>query len=364
MTISRPDAWPLERPDGVSEEAMALLAASEVVDLHLDTFIVHRLTGLDMTKRHGIGPLGGRLFGHLDFPTAVASGLTGGMWSITTNPFRPASSRWRTLQDNIRAYRAQIAAAEGRVRIASNMSDWRQARAAGAHVVLPAIQGGNAVQAAPEGIASLPSGFFTRITLVHLTNAVYGPTSSPFSLGFGKKARLTDSGRTLVEQMNAARIFVDLAHIGEQAFWDVVAHHDKGQPLIVTHTGVEGVRPHWRNLTDDQLRAVADTGGVIGIMFQVDFLRRPGGPRDVDMVLEHLEHVIAVAGEDAVAFGSDYDGAIIPPPDLRDGFAPARLVDAMLRRGWSDTRIQKALGLNFLRSFEALRPGSSAAPLA
>ena len=357
MTGLRPAAWPLERPAGVSDAAMALLAESEVIDLHLDAFIVHRLVGRDLNRRHGAGPLGGRGFGHLDFPTAVASGLTGGMWSITTNPFRTAASRWRVFQDNLRDFQGQIAGAEGKVRIVRTFAEWLAAREAGVHACLIAIQGGNALEAAPDGVLSIPDQLITRITLVHLTNATYGPSSSPLSFGKGATGHLTPAGKTLIAQMNAARVFVDLAHIGEQAFWDAVDTHDARQPLLATHTGVDGVRPHWRNLTDDQLRAIAKTGGVVGVIFQDSFLRRPGGPRDVDMVIEHMEHIVQVAGEDAVAIGSDYDGAIIPPPDLRDGHAPARLIDAMLRRGWPQDRIQKALAGNFLRCFEALRPG-------
>ena len=76
--------------------------------------------------------------------------------------------------------------------------------------------------------------------------------------------------------MNARRMFVDLAHIHESAFWDAVTEHDRSQPLIDTHTGVAGVTPHWRNLTDNQVKAIADTGGVVGIIFAEEFLRRIG----------------------------------------------------------------------------------------
>src|SRR5262249_11859767 len=143
----------------------------------------------------------------------------------------------------------------------------------------------------------------------------YGATSSPLGAGRREKG-LTSTGRTAIEQMNARRIFVDLAHIHERAFWDAVAVHDRTQPLLVTHTGVAGVRPHWRNLTDAQVKAVADTGGVVGIIFAEEFLRRPGGPADGAMIVEHVEHAIRVGGEDAVGLGSDFDGMIRPPRDV------------------------------------------------
>jgi membrane dipeptidase len=133
--------------------------------------------------------------------------------------------------------------------------------------------------------------------------------------------------------------------------------HDRTQPLLATHTGVAGVRPHWRNLTDDQLKAIADTGGVVGIIFAEEFLRRSDGPRDGGMIVEHLEHVIRVAGEDVPALGSDFDGMITPPPDVASAdTAYLRLVGLMLGRGWREERIRKVLGGNFLRALGMLRP--------
>ena len=119
---------------------------------------------------------------------------------------------------------------------------------------------------------------------------------------------------------------------------------------------VSGVKPHWRNLTDPQIRAVAKTGGTIGVIFAKAFLARKSGPRDRDMVLEHMEHIIEVAGEEHVSIGSDLDGFISPPKDLRNGDAYLRLVQSMLERGWSEERMKRVLGTNFLRTFEQLRP--------
>jgi len=344
---------------GVSREAAALLLDSDVIDLHLDTFIPPRLplVRYDLFKRHERGGLlGGRFFGHLDLPRALSGGLTGGMWSITTNPFRRASRRWVVFQKNLERFRAMVAATEGRLRLVRTLAEYRAARDAGAHGVFLSIQGGNALQRAPEGLASLgPDQPIVRVTLVHLTNAAFGITSSPFRLWKGKRG-LTDEGRDFVRMLNAHRVFVDLAHINRAGFWDAVEVHDKSQPLIATHTGVNGVRRVWRNLDDDQVKAVADTGGTVGIIFARNFLRPRGGAKDASLVVDHMSHVIDVAGEDFVSIGSDLDGAIVPPSDLRNGDSYARLVQKMLDRGWSDRRVKKVLGGNYLRALGALRP--------
>jgi membrane dipeptidase len=220
---------------------------------------------------------------------------------------------------------------------------------------MPAIQGGNALEAAPELAASIPDDIITRVTLVHLTNSAFGTTSSPLALWRSGKG-LTTKGREMVQSLNAQRILVDLAHINPEGFWDAVDVHDMSQPLIATHTGVDGVRPHWRNLDDKQLKAIAETGGTIGVIFALPFLKRRGGPSNLDMVLEHLEHIIAVCGEDHASIGSDYDGAIVPPRDCRDGLAYPRMTQRMLERGWSATRVEKVLRGNALRVLGAVRP--------
>jgi membrane dipeptidase len=340
---------------GCSLDAVQLTRGAELIDLHVDTFILPRLWGYDPLARHHRGPFGRRFFGHLDVPRMLDGGLDGAMWSITTNPFRPRRSRWRVFLRNLAALRHLIERARGRLEEVQSLAGYHAARGRGAHACLLAIQGLNAVEGAPAGAASLPDGI-VRITLVHLTNALYGATSSP--LGRGRRhTGLTRAGREAVALLNARRIFVDLAHIHECGFWEVVAIHDRSQPLIVSHTGVAGVRPHWRNLTDAQIKAVADTGGTIGIIFNVPFLRRPGGPSDAGMVVDHIQHVMRVAGEDFVSIGSDFDGAIIPPPDLASADRYARLVQIMLERGVRTSQIEKVLGGNFLRAFALLRPG-------
>src|SRR5262249_20742595 len=156
----------------------------------------------------------------------------------------------------------------GALRVARTLSEYRTAKESGAHACMLSVQGGNCFDAAPEGARAIPDRMITRVTLVHLTNSRLGARSAPVSILPRKSKRgLSDSGRELVRALNEGRIFVDLAHIHPDGFWDAVAVHDPSQPLIATHTGVTGVTPHWRNLDDRQIKAIADTGGTIGIIY-------------------------------------------------------------------------------------------------
>jgi membrane dipeptidase len=336
----------------VSLEAVQLLRASEVIDLHLETYIPPRLWGYDLHKDHlGRFPWG-YFFGHLDLPRVHSGGLTGAMWSIATNITRSGPKRPSIAKANVEGLQAALRQ-DPRVSVVRNRSEYDAARREGRHAALITIQGGNAFE---DGFVDA-SGVITRVTVVHLSNSTFGDTSSPARLG---KARgLTDLGRAYIRALNQGRVFVDLAHASEQTFWDALEVHDRTQPPIVTHTCMRSVNDMWRNITDKQAKAIADLGGVVGVMFHRGFLgrRHDGKPTDGRHVITHLEAILRAGGEHAAALGSDYDGFIVPPSDLLDGgVAFARLVQYMLDAKWTTERIQNVLGQNFLRSFAALRP--------
>jgi membrane dipeptidase len=349
-----PAAW-AKRLD-ISQEAVDLYLECEVVDLHVDTFIWTRVAGYDLRRRHGRGAFGGRYYSQVDLPRMLEAQIGGAMWSITTNPYRSPEARAETFSDNLSALRAIFAAVSEHACVVKNHREFREARARGQHAVLIAIQGGNALDVSLGALDRLEDTV-TRITLVHLTRSTLGTSSAPLRADRG----LTDHGKKYVEALNARRVFVDLAHIGRRGFFDAVEVHDRSQPLIVTHTGVSGVHPSWRNLDDDQLRAIAATGGVVGVVYHGEYLsgRYFSGGRAADIV-NHLEHIVRTVGPDVPALGSDWDGLIITPADMRTCLELPRLVQAMLDRDFSPETIRKILGENFLRALRHLRGGEAA----
>jgi len=238
--------------------------------------------------------------------------------------------------------------------VVRNAAEYRAARAAGKHGAFLGVQGGNAFDRDLDAVEAIPEELL-RVTLVHLYSSRLGGTSSPLALASGGDGGLTDFGRAVVERLNAKKVFVDLAHISRKGFFDALAVHDRSQPVLVTHTGIAGVHEHWRNLTDEQVRAVADLGGTIGIMYQSSFLGDSPLGGKLASIVDHMAHVIRLVGDDHVSLGSDWDGAITPPRDLPTCLELPRIVEEMLRRGWSTDRVRKALGGNALRTIEALR---------
>lgn len=348
---SDPGAWAAEL--GISREAVELYLASDVIDLHIDSFIWTRIFGYDLRRRHGRGLFRGSFYSQVDFPRALEAGLTGATWIISTNPVRSAEGRARAFVKNLARLQDIFASVSEQFALVRTAAEYDAARAAGKHAAFIGIQGGNALDRDLDALDLIPELAVLRITVVHLSSSSLGTTSSPLKSGsdFG----LTDHGRAYVQRLNEKKIFVDLAHISKRGFWDAVEVHDKSQPLIVTHTGISGVHEHWRNLDDDQLRAIAGSGGTIGIMYQSSFLGDPLWNGRAESIVRHAEHVVKTVGEDHVSLGSDFDGAITPPKDLRSCLELPRLVQLMLDRGWSAERIQKILGKNFLRVVRALR---------
>jgi membrane dipeptidase len=335
------------------EAAREILNSSTVIDLHIDSFIWNRFFNYDILKKHEPHFLNGNFMHQVDLPRLKAAGVSGAMWSITTNPFRLSRSRARTFEKNVGDLKAILDRGKSELKLISHFRDFKSIPDKNTHAVWMVVQGGNALDH-DLTLIDRHASELTRVTLMHLTHSKIGTSSSPIP-AFRKKG-LTPFGKDFVKRLNQNRIFVDLAHTDRETFMDAVQVHDSSQPLIVTHTGVKGVYEHWRNLDDEQIRCIAQTGGVVGVMYQSSFLGKGADGQETEAVVKHLEHIRKIAGDDVPALGSDWDGLVVPPKGLRSCDELPNLVEVMLTRSWSQNQIEKTLGQNFLRAFQRLRP--------
>jgi membrane dipeptidase len=144
-------------------------------------------------------------------------------------------------------------------------------------------------------------------------------------------------------------IMIDLAHLNERGFWDVKEIYDG--PLVSTHTAAHGIAPSPRNLTDNQISAVAETDGVIGITFHVGDIREDGElNRETSMstLVDHFEYIADKVGVEHVAFGSDFEGGTMPECVDKTSKVP-RIIEALKNRGYSDRDIEKIAYKNWIR---------------
>ncbi|MCB9680356.1 MAG: membrane dipeptidase [Alphaproteobacteria bacterium] len=347
-----PAAWAAAL--GAPVAACELLLDAHFIDLHCDLEVPVRLFGYDPVKRHGPWRRVMPFFFQTDYPRLREASFTGVCYDLATNVFRGERSRFDVTVANVARCIRQVEAHPDELGIARTRADYDRIVADGRTAMWLTLQGGNAVSHDPTVLDGPLGRDLHRITLVHLSSSVFGGSNSPSQPDRG----LTDRGRAMVAICNRNRILVDLAHAGRRTFWDALEVHDPGLPPIVSHTGVCGVRELWRNIDDAQIRAIADRGGVVGIVYQGSFLEPvPSGfASRRAAILDHMEHVIAVGGEEACAIGTDYDGLITPPKDLVDVTHHPLLVGDMLARGWSEARIRRVLGENYLRVVAAVRP--------
>ncbi|RAK22829.1 membrane dipeptidase [Salipiger aestuarii] len=160
---------------------------------------------------------------------------------------------------------------------------------------------------------------------------------------------LTDHGKRLVAECNKLNIMIDLSHLNEKGMDDVAAITDA--PLVATHSNAYAVSPHARNLTDRQLEMIAQSDGMVGINFASAFLR-PDGQMDsdfsLDVMMQHLDHLVKILGEDRVGFGSDFDGALVPR-DIGSCAGLPALRAAMTDHGIGAETMEKLCYRNWLR---------------
>ncbi|MEM0909052.1 MAG: dipeptidase [Pseudomonadota bacterium] len=254
-----------------------------------------------------------------------------------------------------RAVHAQLSIAsmlerEGLIRICRSVADIRAAMNEGIVAALLHIEGAEAIG---EDLAALDVFYAAGLRSL-------GPVwSRPNHFGHGVPFRfpsgpdtgpgLTPAGRALIKRCNALKIMVDLSHLNEAGFWDVA--EISTQPLVATHSNAHALCHSARNLTDEQLSAIAQSRGIVGVNFATAFLRSDGRmATDVplDVVVDHLDYLLERLGEDGVAFGSDYDGAAVPQEIATVDQIPL-LRQAMAARGYSPALMTKIFHDNWLR---------------
>ena len=158
---------------------------------------------------------------------------------------------------------------------------------------------------------------------------------------------LTEAGLRLIRECDALGILIDLSHMNEAGFWDVAK--TSHAPLVATHSNAHALCAATRNLTDRQLDAMAERGGLAGLNFGCAFLRPDGiknPATEPAMLLRHIDHLIGKLGEDGVALGSDFDGTMIPD-FLQDAAGLPRLTAAMQNAGYGDALIEKLCWSNW-----------------
>ena len=311
--------------------------------------------------------------GHLDLPRMKQGGFAGGFFAIyipspadnsvdymaamENPPFKlplPALIDHRAAQPVALAMAGHLAwmerAAGGAFKVCTSVADLRDCLARGVVSGIMHMEGAEAIGPDLDALYSFHAMGLRSLGPVWSRPTVFGH-GVPFAFPSGPDTGpgLTDAGKRLVRACNDLKIMLDLSHINEAGFWDVAALSDA--PLVATHSNAHAVTPSSRNLTDKQLAAIKDSGGMVGLNYATSFLRRDGrqsAQMGWEDVLAHMDHLLEHLGEDHVGLGSDFDGATIPV-GIGDVAGQQNLIEAMRGHGYSEDLLRKIAHENWFR---------------
>lgn len=244
-------------------------------------------------------------------------------------------------------------ASAGAFRGCRSVAEIRAAMAAGAVAGVLHMEGAEAIGADLDALHVFHAAGLRSLGPVWSRPTIFGhgvPFRFPGDPDTGPG--LTPAGEALVRECNRLRVMLDMSHLNAAGFRDVMRLSDA--PLVATHSCVHAICASTRNLSDWQLAAIAETGGMVGLNFATCFLR-PDGRESPDMefevMLRHLDHLIARLGEDHVGFGSDFDGATMPK-GIVDVAGLPRLIAALEAHGYGAALVEKLAVGNWLRVLE------------
>ncbi|MCK0207111.1 dipeptidase [Starkeya koreensis] len=312
--------------------------------------------------------LDGMARGHLDAPRARAGGLIGGLCAIyipsgalvlkqadarghyateLAAPLERAPSLDIALEMAAIAFRLERA---GAWRLCRSTADIRAARAEGVFAAVLHLEGCEPLDADLAALETFHAAGLRSLGPVWSRNNIFGH-GVPFAYPMGPDTGpgLTEAGFALIRACNRLRIAVDLAHITEKGFWDVAKTTD--QPLVVSHSNAHALTPVARNLTDRQLDAVRESGGLVGLNFATTMLRADGredAQTPLSDMVAHIRYLVERMGVAHVALGSDFDGATIPA-GIGDAAGLPALVAALAADGFAAEEIAAICHDNWLR---------------
>jgi membrane dipeptidase len=356
-------------------------------DAHVDTLQLALDLGAD---------LGVASPGQLDLPRARIGGLGGAVFTAWVDPrsMAPgrggARARAEALFDRLDDL---LAAHPEAVQLVRSAADWRAARESGRFALVAGMEGGHPLDGSLQTLEHFAGRGLRVLTLVWNNHLDWVRSCQPGGTE-GVPEGLSGFGEHVVRRCNELGIVVDLSHAGERSFFDAIEAGER--PVIASHSGCRALHDHPRNLTDDQLRALAANGGVVGVPFLPSFLdagaqRRAAEARDTDgyralraetdaglevertrylagvleplpieRLVDHVAHAARVAGVEHVGLGSDFDGIVSTVAGLEDASGYGALAEALRARGFDADEVAAVMGGNLERVLLACLPDGDA----
>jgi len=283
--------------------------------------------------------------GHLDIPRMKEGGIDVQVFAVFIEDiYKPDRALKRTLQ-LIDCFYREMKKNRDDISLVTNYNQIEKINRAGKIAAILSIEGGEALEG---DLGVLRILYRLGVRLLTLT----WNQRNQIADGIGESrtgSGLTEFGLKVIDEMNDLGMLIDVSHLSEIGFWDVIKRSKT--PIVVSHSNCYALCPHLRNLKDEQIKALADKDGVIGITFVPDFLTQEKRKTSVKDVVKHIDYLVEKVGVDYVGLGSDFDGTGDLPLGLEGVDKIPNLTEELLDRGYKEREIEKILGGNFLRVF-------------
>jgi membrane dipeptidase len=308
-----------------------------VVDLHVDVPYQVHFKRRDPALNEG----------HATPATLKAGGYGGIVLPIYMHPIHKDGSHLEDASGILASIEAIVEKSQGFTKVGASSAE------PGKVSVFLSIEGAGAFSKDVPAIDRFIERGVRLIGPVHSANNDFASSATGKPVKFG----LTDLGKQFCSRIYERGALVDVSHLSDAGFADLIPiARGFSAPIVATHSNARAVANHPRNLTDDQLRAIAETGGVAGLNFHTPFVTVKE-EASIDEVMLQLNHMVKIAGIDHVAIGSDYDGGIKPAQGLEDASSLPRLAARMRKGGMSEGDVLKIFSLNALRVLGWRPPG-------
>ncbi len=333
------------------KRASSIHSKSIVVDTHNDT-IGNMMAGSasqtrDFSLKRALGERSDE--GQIDIPRIKEGGVDCLVFAMcVTNPMY-RTRRLRRLLQMLDVFYSEIEKNSNKIALTTTYQEILDTVKRGKIAAVISVEGGEALEGDIGVLRMLYKLGVRMLTLTHFPRNELGDGSRDNS-----GSHLTDFGVAVIEEMNKLGMIVDISHLNETGFWDVM---DKSKsPVIASHSNCKVFSNHHRNLTDEQIKALAEKGGVINLSYCGGFIKQ-GVTRDnlnevgLDQWLNHVDQIVNIAGSNHIGLGSDFDGGC-GFPGMDDITMVPKVARGLVARGYSDEVIEKILGRNNLRIFK------------
>ena len=287
---------------------------------------------------------------HLDLPRMRAGGINCQIFACFPGQARLNADPTGAVLERMEAYFDLQARVPDQVTLIQTAADLAQLTPGGPIGAILGLEGSEALDGS---IARLRT--FHRLGLRNLGLAWDGRNMACDGVGVGSTAGLTDFGRDVVTACNDLGIMLDVSHLNPAGVEDVLGLSK--QPIIASHSNARVLCDHRRNLSDEQIRAISDADGVIGATLASIFIALDPSEATLGGLLDHIDHLIQIAGVDHVGIGSDFDGTDLPP-ELSSAEHYPRITEGLLGRDHAEDAVEKIMGANFRRVFSRVLPNT------